>query len=46
MKTKELCMKGLLIALVTVSTMILQIPVGATHGYIHLGDGIILLTSV
>lgn len=46
MKTKELCMKGLLIALVTVSTMVLQIPVSATQGYIHLGDGIILLTSV
>jgi len=46
MKTKELCMKGLLIALVTVSTMVLQIPIAATHGYIHLGDGIILLTSV
>lgn len=46
MKTKEICLRGLMIALVTVSTMVLQIPVSATNGYIHLGDSMILLISV
>lgn len=44
--TKLLCIKALLIALVAVCTMIIQIPVSATQGYIHLGDSIILLASV
>ncbi len=44
--TKELCIQGLLVALVTMSTMIFQIPVSATQGYIHLGDSMILLISV
>ena len=46
MSTKEVCIQGLLIALVTVSTMIFQFPVSATQGYIHLGDSMILLISV
>ena len=46
MTTKELCIQGLLTALVTVCTMVFQIPVSATQGYIHLGDSMILLTSV
>ncbi len=46
MTTKQLCIQGLLIALVTVCTMIFQIPVSATQGYIHLGDSMILLISV
>lgn len=46
MKTKEICLQGLMIALVTVATMVLQIPVSATNGYIHLGDSMILLISV
>lgn len=46
MSTKELCMQGLLVALVTISTMIFQIPVSATQGYIHLGDSMILLIGV
>ena len=43
MKTKELCIHGLLIALVAVCTMVFQIPVSATQGYVHLGDSMILL---
>ncbi|HBF66016.1 MAG TPA: ECF transporter S component, partial [Clostridium sp.] len=39
-------MQGLLVALVTISTMVFQIPVSATQGYIHLGDSMILLISV
>ena len=46
MKTKELCIHGLLIALVTVCTMVFQIPVSATQGYAHLGDSMILLVGV
>ena len=45
-RVKELCIQGLLTALVTVCTMVFQIPVSATQGYIHLGDSMILLTSV
>lgn len=46
MKTKQLCLQGLMIALVTVATMTLQIPVSATNGYIHLGDSMILLIGI
>lgn len=44
--TKELCIQSLLIALVTAFTMMFRIPVSATHGYIHLGDSMILLIAV
>ncbi len=44
--TRELCIQGLLTALVTVSTMVFQIPVSATQGYVHLGDSMILLIGV
>ena len=46
MTTKELCVQGLLIALVTVCTMVFQIPVSATNGYVHLGYSMILLVGV
>lgn len=46
MKTKEVCLQGLMVALVTVSTMVFQVPVSATQGYIHLGDSMILLISI
>ncbi|MFV0315061.1 MAG: ECF transporter S component [Anaerotignum sp.] len=46
MTTKEVCLQGLLIALVAVSTMMFQIPVSATQGYVHLGDSMILLIAV
>lgn len=46
MTTKQLCIQGLLIALVTVGTMLFQIPVSATQGYVHLGDSMILLSAV
>lgn len=46
MKTKELCIHGLLIALVAVCTMVFQIPVSATQGYVHLGDSMFLLVGV
>ncbi|RKD27588.1 TIGR04002 family protein [Caminicella sporogenes DSM 14501] len=45
-KTRDLTILGLLIALVAVSTMAIQIPVPATEGYIHLGDSMIFLAAV
>lgn len=45
-KTKELTMTGLLIALVTVATMMITIPVPATEGFIHAGDGVIFFIAV
>jgi len=46
MRTKEICASGLMIALVAIGTMIFQIPVSSTSGYIHLGDSLILLVAV
>lgn len=43
---KDLVLKGLLIALVTVSTMLIQIPVPMTSGYIHFGDSMIFLVAI
>ena len=45
-KVKEICFLGLLIALVCTGTMFLNLPVPATEGYIHFGDGFIILISV
>lgn len=39
-------MYGLFIALVTVMTMVVQVPVPLTNGYIHLGDSCILLIAI
>jgi uncharacterized membrane protein len=45
-KARKLSLGGLLIALVTVATMVIKVPVPATEGYIHLGDSMIYLTSI
>lgn len=44
--TKALCVKALLTAMVTLSTMFIQLPVSATSGYIHLGDSMILIAGI
>ncbi len=44
--TKELTLTALLIALVTTATMIITIPVPATEGFIHAGDGVIFFVAV
>ena len=44
--TRELCLDALLVALVTICTMVIQIPVAGTSGYIHLGDSMILLIGL
>ena len=45
-QTKELALNGLLIALVTVATYLIRIPIPATQGYINAGDSMIFLTGV
>lgn len=42
----ELVIHGLFIAIVCVMTMVVQIPVPMTNGYIHLGDSCILLIAI
>ncbi|MGM0501494.1 MAG: ECF transporter S component [Bacillota bacterium] len=43
---KKLALNGLLIALVTVVTYLIRIPVPATTGYINAGDSMIFLASI
>lgn len=45
-KTKDLTITGLLIALVAAATMMITIPVPATEGFIHAGDGVIFFVAV
>ena len=44
-KIHKLTITALLTALVTVSTMIIKLPVPATGGYIHPGDGLVLVAG-
>lgn len=46
MNTRDLVIKGLLIALVVVATIIIPIPVPFTEGYIHAGDSIIFISGI
>lgn len=43
-KTQKLVTTGLMTALITVSTMVIAMPVPFTNGYIHLGDSMIFLS--
>lgn len=43
---KSLCISGVLIALVCAATMVIQIPIPVTEGYIHPGDSLIFLAAV
>lgn len=42
--TEKIILTGLMMALVTVATMVISIPVPFTSGYIHLGDSMIFLS--
>ncbi|MBR1635240.1 MAG: ECF transporter S component [Lachnospiraceae bacterium] len=44
-KVQRLTITALLTALTAVSTMIIKLPVPATGGYIHPGDGLVLLSG-
>ena len=41
----QLTLGGIFAALICIATMFFQIPVSLTHGYIHLGDALILLCA-
>ncbi len=45
MKTKQLTLYSLLIALVALSTMVISIPIGSS-GYVNVGDSIIIVISL
>lgn len=44
-KTKKIVFTALMTSLTTAATMVIHIP-SAFHGYIHLGDGMVLLSSL
>ncbi|MDP3057903.1 MAG: ECF transporter S component [bacterium] len=44
--TRDLSIMALLAALVGVATMVIQIPVAATNGFINFGDAVIFLISI
>lgn len=41
--TKQLTMAALFIAMTTVATMVISIPIPGTHGFVNLGDSFVLL---
>lgn len=45
-KTLKLVTAALLAALTCVATMIIQVPTPVTSGYIHLGDGFVILSGI
>lgn len=45
-KVKDIAIYGLLIAMTTVATMLVQIPIVGTRGYINLGDAMLLLAAL
>lgn len=45
-KTSQIVLLGLMIAAVCIGTMVVQIPMPATEGFINIGDSIIFITSI
>lgn len=45
-KTLKLVIAALLAALTCIATMIIQVPTPITSGYIHLGDGFVILSGI
>ena len=45
-KTLKLVTSALLAALTCIATMVIQVPTPATSGYIHLGDGFVILSGI
>ncbi len=46
MSTRQLTLTALLIALTTVATMAVRVPVPATQGYINLGDSLVYISAL
>lgn len=44
--TKRLTIFGIMLAMTTVATMVIQIPMPATRGYLNLGDAVLLTTAL
>ena len=42
-KTKLIVLNGIMIALVCITTMVIQIPIPMTEGYVNIGDSIIFV---
>lgn len=45
-QTKDFVLCGILMALTTVMTMIVQIPVVGAHGYVNMGDTVVLFSAL
>lgn len=43
---KKITVIGIMLAMTTVATMVIQIPVPATRGYLNLGDAVLLTTAL
>lgn len=46
MQTKKLTIAALFIALTCVATMVINIPIPATNGYLNLGDSMVILSGM
>ena len=44
--TKKIVLNGIMIALVCMATMVIQIPMPGTNGYINIGDSVIFISSI
>lgn len=44
--TRKTVLKGLMIALVCIATMVIQIPMPGTNGYVNIGDSVIFISSI
>ena len=45
-KTHNMVLNALMIALVCVGTMVIQIPMPSTNGYVNIGDAMIFITAI
>lgn len=44
--TKEITLYAILMALTTVATMVINIPIPATKGYLNLGDSVVIFSAL
>ncbi len=45
-ETRDFVLCSILMALTTIMTIIVQIPIAATHGYVNMGDTVVLFTGL
>lgn len=46
MNTQKTVLTGLMVALVCICTMVIQIPIAGTGGYVNIGDSMIFISSI